>query len=716
MAWSLAEHNMKQSQRLSQDSLSEQGDSDEIDLASLFQTLWRGKLWILLCGASALLIGGFYAYGIAVPVYTTKTAVALESRQEQVMDIESVVTGLGGDQSTINTEVEVIRSRGLIEDLVLDMDLLEDPEFNSKLRPPARFSLGQVATTVRNLVGAPAALKPTSERAVLDQTINSVLNSISVSNLRQSFVFEITATSQEPAKSAAISNRLAELYIESQISVKFEKTEAATVWLSERVTGLQAELESAQAELESFSTNTELVNAETLAALNRQVKDLRDRRAALAAQASTSMARLESLRSARSEGPEAFAQATDDTLLDQAFQRRQQEQSGGQRGFEARADALIARAELDATRARSQLSAIETTIAEVSTRIDTQSKELVTVEQLQREVEASRLLYEAFLSRLKETSIQQGIQQADSRILSRAVVPSSPSAPRKSRVLALSLILGLMAGAGIVLLREMSQNTFRTPEALEAKTGYSVIGQIPKVPSKRRSDILKYLVEKPNSAAAEAIRNLRTSILLANLDTPPKVIMSTSSLPGEGKTTHSISLAQNFAGLGAKVLLIEGDLRRRVLDEYFKHDQPKGFLSVMAGEIALEDATMYDESLKADILYGEKSPVNAADLFSSKTFSDFIKELRKHYDYVIIDTPPVLAVPDARVLGQLVDAIIYTVKWDSTSHRQVLDGLRSLENVNLRPSGLVLSQIDHTKLKRYGYGNSYSDYSGYYTN
>ncbi|MFG6621450.1 polysaccharide biosynthesis tyrosine autokinase [Sulfitobacter sp. 1A05707] len=705
---------MTQQQVFPESTLQDRENDDEIDLSSLFRTLWRGKLWIALCGLLALLLGGYYAYGLAVPVYTAKAAIALESRQEQVMDIESVVTGLGGDQSTINTEVEVLRSRGLIEDLVMDMNLLQDPEFNTRLQPAPSFSIGQAIGFIRSLISEPEETQSATDRAILDSTINTVLDSISASNLRQSFVFEITVTTEDPDKSAAMANRLAELYIQDQISVKFEKTEQATSWLSERVSGLQIELETAQAELKDFSTNTELVNAETLAALNRQLKDLRDRRATLVTQAEATESRLQVLEDAREAGPAAFVEVANDAALNQVYRRLEDGSVGAETAFETRADALITRAELEATRAMSQLSAIEASITEVSNRINNQSEELVILEQLQREVEASRLLYEAFLSRLKETSIQQGIQQADSRILSRAVVPSTPSAPRKSRVLALSLILGLMVGAGAVLLREMAQNTFRTAEDLETKTGHSVIGQIPKIPAKHRRNVLEYISQKPNSVAAESVRNLRTSLLLANLDTKPKIIMSTSSVPGEGKTTQSITLAQNFAGLGAKVLLIEGDIRRRVLDEYFGHDQKHGFLSVISGEVPLEKAIVHDETLKADILYGEQSTINAADLFSSNTFSDFIKGLREHYDHIIIDTPPVLAVPDARVIGQLVDAVIYTVQWDSTPHRQVLDGLKSLQSVNVRVSGLVLSQIDGNKMKRYGYADSYGDYSSYY--
>jgi len=688
---------------------------DEIDLSKLLLTLWRGKLWIILIGLIAVIIGGYYAYRMAVPVYTARAIVALESRQQQVMDIESVVTGLGGDQSTINTEVEVLRSRGLIEQLVLDMDLLEDPEFNEILRTAPAFSIGQAVGFVRELISEPDPVRgPPSERAVLDEVINTVLSTISVSNVRQSFVFQITVVTQEPEKSASMANRLAALYIEDQIAVKFQKTEQATLWLSERVSGLQIQLETTQARLKDFSSNTDLINAEALVALNRQIKDLRDRRADMAVTANTARTRFEALQATRGADPVAFAQAANDGALNQALLRLQNNRDGGQQAFDTRAQALITRANLELMRAEAQLTALTKSIEDVSSRIETQSSELVELEQLQREVEANRLLYEAFLGRLKETSIQQGIQQADSRILSQAVVPTIPSAPRKSMILALSLMLGLMIGAGSVLAREISQNTFRVAEELEARTGYSVIGQIPAIPARKRKNVLNYLVEKPNSAAAEAIRNLRTSILLADLDNPPQVIMSTSSIPGEGKTTQSIAIAQNLSGLGAKVLLMEGDLRRRVFSEYFDRPNQKGFLSVLSGEVALEDALVHDSELQADLLFGEKSSINAADVFSSSKFSDFITILRDYYDYIIIDTPPVLAVPDARVIGQSVDAILYTVKWDSTSHRQVFDGLKSFESVNLKVSGLVLSQIDKRGMKRYGYGDSYGAYQSYY--
>ena len=690
-------------------------DNDEIDLTELLHTLWRGKFWIALCSLVMLLFGGYYTFIMAVPTYTSSAIVMLESRKEQVLDLESVMTGLSGDQASINTEIEVIRSRGLAEKLVHKLDLTNDPEFNPDLRKNTGFSLGKAVGWIRSILAPTTSnAKPQSDRELLDEVVDNVLKTISVSNVRQSYVFKIDVITEDPEKSAMIANTLAKLYILEQIEVKFAATELATQWLSERVGQLQVELEEAVASVKTFNSSTNLISPEALAGLNRQLKETRDRLREAQNALNKAQTRIDKLERARNSGDfQVMADVANDTTLTRIMQVME---SGNSAAFEARFDQIVDRAELDVTRATDQITALQTSIATQEAQIEAQSADLVTLQQLEREAEASRLIYEYFLNRLKETSVQQGIQQADSRILSEAVVPQGPSAPRKSLNMAISLILGLFIGAALVLSRELTQNTFRTADDLEAKTGYTVLGQVPVIPARKRKNILEYLSDKPTSAAAEAIRNLRTSVLLSDLDNPPQIIMSTSSVPGEGKTTQSIALAQNLSGLGKKVLLIEGDMRRRVFAEYFEIKDYKGLMSVLSGSTSFDEAAVYEPSLKADLLVAEKTSTNAADVFSSDRFRTFLKELRELYDYIIIDTPPVLAVPDARVIGQSVDAILYTVKWDSTSQRQVREGLRSFESVNLRATGLVLSQVSPKGMKRYGYGDSYGAYNTYYDN
>ena len=552
---------------------------------------------------------------------------------------------------------------------------------------------------------------------MLDAAIDAMLRKMSISNIRQSYVFRIAVETESPRKSAEIANTLADLYILNQLETKFEATEKATTWLTDRVGQLQIELESAEAAVKDFNANAELVSPEALAGLNRQIKELRDRLQDATQAEALAQRQIDTLTAARDSGDmDRMEAVAKDSVLTRIHDQIKTSPDTDQALFQSRFETILARAILDQSRAQNQIDALTTTIADQRDQIERQSEDLGILLQLQREAEASKLIYEYFLARLKETSVQQGIQKADSRLLSSAVEPLRPSAPRKSMIVALSFILGAIAGIALILLREFSQKTFRASEDLEARTGYTVLGQIPAISARRRKNVLKYLQDKPTSGAAEAIRNLRTSILLSNVDNPPQIIMSTSSVPGEGKTTQSLALAQNLSGLGKKVLLIEGDIRRRVFSEYFDIKERRGMISVLSGDRTLEEAVVHEKTMNVDILIGEKTGTNAADLFSSGRFTKFLEDLRSQYDYVIIDTPPVLAVPDARVIGQSVDAIVYTVKWDSTTHRQVQEGLKSFETVNIRVTGLVLGQISSKGMKGYGYGDSYGSYSSYYDN
>jgi succinoglycan biosynthesis transport protein ExoP len=694
-----------------------QGAEDEIDLMALARTLWRGKWWILLTTLIALFVGGYYAFRVAVPVYTARAVVALESRQEQVVDIESVMSGLSGDQATINTEVEVLRSRHLAKKLVLELGLLGDPEFNAELRERETFSLDGVRSMLRGVLGS-AVPSQKSDEAILEATTDRLIKAVTISNIRQSYVFNITAVTTSPQKSAAIANKLANLYILDQLETKFDATEQATNWLTDRVSQLKDELEQAEADVKAFNARTELISAEVLEAMNRQLKDLRDRITEAETSSANAEEQLRLLSSAQATGSlESMAGAAQDRTLDRVMGMIAQGTTD-QEAFDSRYSQIVDRARLERDRAMAQIDTLESSVRDLEARIGTQSTDLVELQQLQREAEASRLIYEYFLGRLKETSVQQGIQQADSRILSDAVVPTSPSAPRKSLILAMSVIVGSLAGAAAVLLYELTQNTYRTAEELEASTGYTVMGTVPKVPAKDRAMILEYVLEKPTSQAAEAVRNLRTSIMLSNVDNPPKVVMSTSSLPSEGKTTQSLLLAQNVAALGKRVLLIEGDIRRRVFTKYLDVSSKRGLVSILAGEAGFEEVVQHVDRLGVDVLIGEKPKVNAADLYASEKFAAFLREVRNRYDLIVIDTPPVLVVPDARVIGKQVDAVIYAVKWDATAKTQVAAGLNMFESVGVKVTGLVLSQVDPKGLKRYGYGEygSYNYYSSYYDN
>jgi capsular exopolysaccharide synthesis family protein len=558
-------------------------------------------------------------------------------------------------------------------------------------------------------------------------TVSALRGAVEAEWLDGTYVLKIRATTPDPEHSAKIANAMARYYILDQLETKFEATRQATNWLTERVADLRVELEAAEQSVEAYSSGSTLVSEEALLAASRQVKDLRERATAIGDERADTARRLAGIETARAatdfaaiatlaREPRLRTMADEIARLDQASQ-------GAARAalvarFDAEMDRATARMAFSIERLEGQEATVRKTTAELEVKLEEQSRSLVELRQLQREAEASRLIYEFFLGRLKETSVQEGIQRPDARILTEAEAPGKPSSPNRG----MTLMIG--GGAGIFLalllgfLFERLNTTFRSTDELEVRTGQSVIGTIPMAPVNRRRALLQYLVDKPTSSVAEAVRNLRTSVLLANVDHPPKVIMLTSALPGEGKTTCCIALAQISEALGKRVLLIECDIRRRTFRNYFDLPDRGGLLSVLSGARSFEETVYLDESSGLYILPGEESSVNAADIFASQRFADFITEMRQHFDFIFIDTPPVLAVPDARVIAKNSDAVLFCVRWDKTARETVVEGLRFFAQVNIKIAGLVLSQVNVNKMARYGYTGYgyYREAAKYYHN
>ena len=683
---------------------------DAFDLLQLLGVLWRGKWLALACMVLGIIAGGVYAFGIVTPLYSSSATVALDNRDSQVVDFDSVVSGLSVDKATVNTEVEVLRARILIGKLVDQENLLSDAEFNEQLRPESSLSPGAILQWL-GLSGPP---RERSDKEIRDRVVDAVLAAVSISNVRDSYVFRIYLRTEDPEKSAHLADRLAELYISDQLNTKFQATEQATVWLTERVSELKIELEAAETRVKEYNSSIDLVGPAALNALNRQLKDIRSRLINAERDVAGHAKRIAAMEAARESGDllAMGSAAGDEFLIANASLAANDAQA--RTAFISRFEQKLAQIHIARSREAAQIVAMRDSVIDIETRVEAQSADLVRLQQLEREAAASGLIYEYFLSRLKETSVQQGIQQADARILSYAVIAEKPSVPRTSMVLGMAAMLGLFAGMGLTLAREMRQTGFRNAEDLERATGVTVIGQIPRAPTTRRKRLLDYILTKPTSALVEAVRNLRTSILLSDIDKPPRVIMLTSSVPGEGKTMQSLALAQNFSGLGRRVLIVEGDIRRRTFREYFDIQGKRGLLSAVSGDAKLEDVVWHDEGLGADILIGEESTVNAADFFSSKKFTKFLSGLRETYDVVLIDTPPVLIVPDARVIAQHADAVVYIVRWDKTPRAQVEQGLHAFATVNAPVTGLVLNQINPKGMKRYGeaytaHGQNYYD-------
>ncbi len=683
-------------------------DGDEIDLLRIAQTIYGGRWVVATCILIAFLAAAFYAYRIAVPQYPAVATVSLIGQQQQVItDIDAVFANGGTDPRMINTEFEVIRSRRLIGDLVDQLNLTADPEFNGALAAP---SMRQRIRAV--LFGAPDVQAPAPE-VVRSRVIDVVVARVGLSSIRNSLAFNIRIETTDPNKSTLIVNTLAELYIENQIRQKLEGTAQAIEFLSTRTIELQANAERLEQDLAIRTEQADVLTADLLQARNLQLRELRETITELQVRiASTERQTAELSPDLTIDALLVTLAESDDGRLDALRQRFIANRLSEEELREGVADT---REEIiqSTRRLTQQLTSLVASEQNLAQQIRTQTDDLIALQQLSREVESAQLLYETFFNRLQEASVQQGLETADARILSHAV-PRGASSPRKTRIAMIASVLGLLLGCGIVLVREWLFSGFRTVDDLRRETGQGVLGSIPSLGDNDRRKALAHMQANPNSVFAEAVRNLRTSILMSNIDKEPSVILITSSIPGEGKTTLSIALTRYLASMeGKRALLVEADIRRKTLRSYVDAEPTTSMLDLLLGKHQGGEIDLYNEELGIEVLSGSESGGgNAADLFSSRRFQDLIGDLKQTFDYIVMDTPPVLAVPDARVLAPHADAVVFAVKWSSTTKTQVRQGIDMLTSVGVDVEGLVMTQVDQRRMKGYGYGGQYG-YDGY---
>jgi polysaccharide biosynthesis transport protein len=682
-------------------------DSD-IDLVKLAASLWRGKWIILVFVLFCVVFADFYVKYVAVPLYPATTKIALKENQPEkiLTDIESLMANGPITDTGINTELEVLRSRDLIGKLVDSLDLTNEPDFNPLLRKP-RLS-NQIKTLLFAFLGvASEKLKISrSPEEVRSIAISSALNAMAFSNTKKTRIINILVTTTKPDLSILMSNKMAKLYIENQIQIKLDALASATEFLSSRTSELKNDFDELKTELANFSNQSELVSPTILKSQEIQLRDMRTRmmeKAEIIAEKSDRWTILQSFREAGNLL--GLIKYADDFRLNRAISEYRNNEISLD-NLNVQLEQFMLKNEVVAVREQKELSALKASETLLAKQIERQSKELLVLQQLKRETETARLLYESFFTRLQEMNVQLGLETADGRLLSKAY-HSGSSSPIKSKILFLGGSIGLIIGASLILFRELRFSGYRSVNELRDKSGYSVLAGVPFIPLLYRKSPIYYFKTKPNSMVSEAVRNLRTSILMSNPTQDKKIIMLTSSIPKEGKTILTHALAQSMVGLDKRILLIEGDIRRRDHSVKIDRNNTVALLDLIMGHKEFKDVNPFVEELGFDILTATRSDMNAADLFASERFPKLLTELREYYDYILIDSPPVLSVPDARLISTVSDFNIYIVKWNKTTRAQVEQGLDMISSIGDKTIGLVMNQIDSKKTKTYGYTGSY---------
>lgn len=739
---------VKSSDRLSTD-VGHESDDDQISFRRLFGTIWRRK-WVVII-TTLLFVGGAYAILTRLtPIYSANAKVMLDARETNVVELEDVISGIPADSKYVQGEVAIIMSNQLLARVVDKLRLDRDREFNPTLRKKSFIrgwreeAMASLPLDLRLMLGmggrgpVDPELAKEAERLAI---IRSLRRAVSAYQEGKSLVITIAVDSRSPRKAALIANQIADQYLVDQLEAKFEATRRATSWLNERVADLKARVAVAEAAVESYKERQSVSGGQSAEITTQQLGELNTQLVAARAELAQVRARYTQVQSIiKRQGLAAAGDVLSSplilTLRTQSADLVRQQVELGQTYGERHPNMIAVRAKIKDVRdaiasevrkivtglnnevgvARARVNTLDSSLKGLEKRATTISKQSVQLRQLEREASANRLIYENFLARFKETSEQEAIQQADARVISSAQPPQNPAKPKKRIIFAMVGVLGFLIGLGLIFLLESLNNTFRTAVEMEARSGLPVLASLPRFGRhRRRSQVLSYVQDKPNSALAEGIRNLRTAVLLSNIDRPPKTIMLTSSLPGEGKSTTCILLAYLTVQMGKSAIIVDCDIRRPTLHNTFGvHDGPD-IIAALDGSAPLHKVIREDHETGLHILPAIRSASQAADILSSRRFTQLIEDLQSRYDLVLLDTPPALLVSDAAVVGKYADATVYVVRWDKTPREAALQGMRQLSELGINLSGTVLSLVDRAqeaKYAYYNYGYGYGSYAG----
>jgi capsular exopolysaccharide synthesis family protein len=734
----------------------QQDDTNEISLSDILHTLWlRKRLLIsvtLLLSTLAILI-----IFQLVPRYTATTQLLIGINAAKVVDIEEVMTGnLNGDSAVIG-EMEVLKSRELARKIINLLHLDQYEEFNPQLKKPgflAQFSpknlLPDSWQEAMGLVNIDTRTEAEKEEARLTGLTNTFLSKLTISQVKRSQVINVAFESEDPKLAAKIANEVADKYIIGQLQAKFDATKKATDWLNEQLSELKVKVESSERAVEKYRKANQLLEVSKAQGLSQQqLSEVNSQLIIARAQRAEAEAKYEQVEAIAKSGRniDSVAEVLNSPLIsslrgqESEVQRKYSEMTVefGKRhprmiqmqaeleDIQAKVHSEInkiaagLRHNLDVARARE--NSLTTSLKQMESKTSGNNEAEVQLHALEREASANKALFETFLGRFKETTSTQGIEQADARVISFAEIPLVASFPKKNMLLAVSVIGAIIFAIFLVFVMEMLNPGVRSPEQIQSLFNMSTLGIVPKVVDTKIMPH-DYLLAKPHSALAEAINTLRISVNLLNPDAQVKSLLVASAVPDEGKSTLAILIARHSAVAGQRVVLVDTDLRRPVIAKTFKlKDDTLGLTDLlMHHDLTLDKVLITDPETGMQILTRGKSAfVNPVDLFASQRMKSIVNDLRTQFDLVILDSAPVMAVPDTRILTGLVDKTIFVLHWDLTPKKVVHSALHLLNKDGYaNVAGIVLQKVNLQQYGRYGYGDSgyyyhYGRYNDYYT-
>jgi succinoglycan biosynthesis transport protein ExoP len=696
----------------------------------------RKHQWLILSFMLAVVTIVAIATFRMQPVYVATARIEMDRENANILPFQ------GSDsydfmmdlENYIETQSKILTSETLALQTIRNSGLSARPEFSSPDGPSEAIASGSLANQKR------------------PPELAGFLGSLSVKRVPNSRLMDVSFESTDPQLAARIVNAHIATYIEQNFRSRYDATTRATTWLTDQLEELKIKVQKAEDARIAYERQNQIwtlddkqnITTQRLSDVNRQLTDAQSERmkkeslyqfaksgnldAVPQVQSNSGLMELLKKRS------DASAQYTD--ALSQygpnfpKVQRLQVQLKDLDDSIEKEKQKILAVLESDYREVRQRETLLTQALDQQKAEANQMAEKLVEYNILKREAEANKTLYDGLMTKFKETAISQSLRSSNIRVVDPAMIPSTPARPAKTRNVTLAFLVGLVGGIGLALLREYMDNTVKTPDDVETLARLPSLAVVPQFAGSNGTAKKQRLLQGfaanghekrielvaqhlPKSQMSEAFRALRTSILLSQADHPPQVILVTSALPREGKTTAAANLAVTLAQLGDRTVLVDADLRKPGVGRLLNLGSGKyaGLSSYLAGVSSLDLVTVPHPTIPnlAAIPTGPLPP-NPADLLSSHKLADAIAELRTKYKFIVIDSPPVMAATDAVILSVLTDGVLLVVRSGETPKEAFTRTRDLLNSVKCRILGVVLNAVD-SSAPDYYYSYRYYPYS-----
>ncbi|WP_374319652.1 GumC family protein [Aquabacterium sp.] len=713
-------------------------DEQRLALLDNWRSITKRKWGILGLAVACAVVAGAVAFSLP-DVFRATATVMIEPSKNKVVNIDEVYGGISQSKEYYQTQVEILKSREVALNAIKALKLWEVPEFD-----PRKAQDSWSAKLKKSL----GMTKPTPEwtaDTLAEGTLSAFQNALIVEPVRLSQLVKVSFESQDAALASRAANAVAETFINNDRESRFKLTQQASDWLQERVSGLRQKLEASERALQAYRDSQGLVslggsaqalNTQSITNLTEQLVQARVRRAenqgvyneiqtvrkngsrdysaVAAVMRHPSVIRAKELESLAQQKVQELSKryGPENTKMQQAQGELDGTKQNTVTQMEAVANSLVR--DYEVSRATEQqmageLGAARSSVAQVN-------RKEAQLAMLEREVQSNRQLYDTFMERAKETNATDNMQSLVARVVDPAPEKGEQVRPKRSQMVVIALVLGAVLGAFIAMVLEKLDNTIKGTEDAERQLAEPVLTTLPSLLNKDRFAVMRTLAESPDSIYAEAVRTGRTGLLLSSIDSPHKVYAVTSSIPAEGKSSVASGLALSMATT-KRTLLIDADMRRPMIGRGLGLPPgAKGLANLCAGTADLNHCVHKVEFSALHVMPAGDIPPNPTELLHSQRFKATLEALKKHYDVIIIDTPPVELVSDALVVAPQVNGTIYVVKAMETPVPLVRKGLQKVKRIGAPLVGVVVNELDFKKAQRYhGEYSAYGKYGyGYY--